>query len=136
MIETILLPSGERVPQLGQGTWGMGERPERRRSEIAALRCGLDLGMTLVDTAEMYADGGAEEVLGEAIAGRHGATAAQVALAWLLRQPGFVTIPKSAVPARVEENHRALSIALTPLDLAELDRAFPPPAGPEPLAVL
>jgi diketogulonate reductase-like aldo/keto reductase len=52
------------------GTWGWGEDPGRRRDEIAALHCGLDLGLTLVDTAEMYADGGAEEVLGEALAGR------------------------------------------------------------------
>ena len=52
------------------GTWGWGEDPGRRRAEIAALHTGLDLGMRLVDTAEMYADGGAEEVLGEALAGR------------------------------------------------------------------
>ena len=64
------LPSGETVPALGQGTWFKGERRERRRAEVAALRHGLELGMTLIDTAEMYADGGAEEVVGEAIAGR------------------------------------------------------------------
>lgn len=58
---------------LGQGTWGWGEDPGRRGDEVAALRTGLDLGMTLVDTAEMYADGGAEEVLGEALAGRRAA---------------------------------------------------------------
>jgi diketogulonate reductase-like aldo/keto reductase len=67
---TVPFPSGERVPALGQGTWGMAEDPRRRASEIAALRLGLDLGMTLVDTAEMYADGGAEELVGEALAGR------------------------------------------------------------------
>ena len=55
---------------LGQGTWRMGEDPDKRRSEIGALRTGLDLGMTVIDTAEMYADGGAERVVGEAIAGR------------------------------------------------------------------
>ena len=54
----------------GQGTWGMGEDPTKRPAEIAALRLGLDLGMTLLDTAEMYGEGGAEEVIGEAIAGR------------------------------------------------------------------
>ena len=48
----------------------MGEDRRRRAAEVAALRLGLDLGMTLIDTAEMYADGGAEEVVGEAIAGR------------------------------------------------------------------
>ncbi len=63
-------PEGVMVPALGQGTWHMGERNSDRRTEAAALRLGLDLGLTLVDTAEMYADGGAEEVVAEAIAGR------------------------------------------------------------------
>jgi diketogulonate reductase-like aldo/keto reductase len=58
------------MPVLGQGTWGMGEVAARRNDEVAALRLGLDLGMTLIDTAEMYADGVAEEVTAEAIAGR------------------------------------------------------------------
>ncbi len=58
------------MPVLGQGTWRMGEDPDKRRTEISALRTGLELGMTLIDTAEMYADGGAERVVGEAIAGR------------------------------------------------------------------
>lgn len=64
------LPSGARMPVLGQGTWGMGERPTERDREVAALRYGLDRGIGLVDTAEMYGNGGAEEVVGEAIAGR------------------------------------------------------------------
>lgn len=66
----IELPSGEGVPALGQGTWYMGEGRRPRREEVAALRLGLDLGMTLIDTAEMYAEGAAEEVVGEAVAGR------------------------------------------------------------------
>jgi diketogulonate reductase-like aldo/keto reductase len=57
-------------PGLGMGTWHMGERATARSAEVAALRLGLDLGMNLVDTAEMYGDGGAESVVGEAIAGR------------------------------------------------------------------
>lgn len=69
-VRTVALPSGEAVPVLGQGTWGMGEDRDRRAEEIAALRLGLDLGMTLIDTAEMYGEGGAEEVVGEAIAER------------------------------------------------------------------
>lgn len=69
-MRTVTLLSGETVPALGQGTWFMGERRERRRAEVAALRHGLELGMTLIDTAEMYADGGAEEVVGEATLGR------------------------------------------------------------------
>ncbi|ACP21540.1 putative oxidoreductase (plasmid) [Sinorhizobium fredii NGR234] len=69
-IRTTRLPAGDQVPVLGQGTWGMGEKPIRRTDEVAALRLGLDLGMTLIDTAEMYGDGGAEEVVGEAVCGR------------------------------------------------------------------
>ena len=69
-IRTIKLPSGEMIPVLGQGTWGMAEDAQRRADEVAALRLGLDLGMTLIDTAEMYADGAAEELVAEAIAGR------------------------------------------------------------------
>ena len=65
-----MLPCGEAVPALGQGTWNIGDDPRRRRDEIAALRRGLDLGLTLVDTAEMYGDGRSEELVGEAIAGR------------------------------------------------------------------
>ncbi|WP_243794443.1 aldo/keto reductase [Saccharopolyspora gloriosae] len=64
------LPSGGDLPVLGQGTWGMGERGSDRTAEIAALRHGLDLGIGLIDTAEMYGSGGAEEVVGEAIDGR------------------------------------------------------------------
>src|SRR3979490_1591900 len=70
LAQSAKLPSGEPVPVLGQGTWGFAEDPRRRKNEIAALRLGLDLGMTLVDTAEMYADGAAEALIGEAIAGR------------------------------------------------------------------
>lgn len=64
------LPSGEELPVLGQGTWGFGEHRASRAHEIDALRFGIDLGMTLIDTAEMYGDGAAEEVIGEAIEGR------------------------------------------------------------------
>jgi len=66
----IVLPAGERIPVLGQGTWRLAEVRERRREEIATLRLGLDLGLTLVDTAEMYAEGDAERLVGEAVAGR------------------------------------------------------------------
>ncbi|MEA2930732.1 MAG: hypothetical protein QOG38_3160 [Hyphomicrobiales bacterium] len=69
-IRTVTLSSGETVPALGQGTWRMAEDARRRKDEIAALRAGIDLGMTLIDTAEMYASGGAEEVVAEAVAGR------------------------------------------------------------------
>ncbi|WP_025129054.1 aldo/keto reductase [Pseudomonas sp. PH1b] len=59
-----------QVPVIGQGTWRMGEGRQQRDQEVAALRTGIDLGMTLIDTAEMYGEGGAEEVVGQAIAGR------------------------------------------------------------------
>jgi len=66
---TIQLPSGEAIPVLGQGTWGMAEGARPRADEVATLRAGIELGMTLIDTAEMYAAGAAEELTGEAIAG-------------------------------------------------------------------
>jgi diketogulonate reductase-like aldo/keto reductase len=277
-VPTIELPSGEAVPVLGQGTWMMGEDTRRRADEVAALRLGLDLGMTLIDTAEMYGTGGAEEVVAEAIAGRrdevflvskvlpenssrrgtiaacdrslrrlatdridlyllhwrgspplretleafdalvragkirhwgvsnfdaadmaelarlpagaavatnqvlynltrrgiehellpwcrerrlpimayspleqtrllgrpaladvagrHRATPAQVALAWLLRRDGVIAIPKAATLAHVRDNRAALDLRLTEQDVAALERAFPPPAGPRPLEML
>jgi diketogulonate reductase-like aldo/keto reductase len=277
-LRRVALPSGETVPVLGQGTWHMAEDPQRRPLEIAALRLGLDLGMSLIDTAEMYADGAAEELVGEAISGRrdevflvskvlpqnatrrgtivaceqslkrlntdrldlyllhwrggvpleqtldafrvlqrtglirywgvsnfdlhdmqeltalpggsdvttdqvlynltrrgieydllpwcrerglpimayspieqgrlahhtvleavgagHAATPAQVALAWLVRQPGIIAIPKASHPDRVVENRAALELHLTEADLAWLEMAFPPPDGPQPLEIL
>ncbi len=70
MERRVTLPGGETVPALGQGTWYMGEEAGERAAEVAALRTGLDLGLTLIDTAEMYGEGGAELVVGEAMAGR------------------------------------------------------------------
>jgi diketogulonate reductase-like aldo/keto reductase len=69
-MKTVRLPTGEDVPALGLGTWMIGDEPRKRAEEIAALRRGLDLGMTLVDTAEMYGEGASERLVGEAIAGR------------------------------------------------------------------
>jgi diketogulonate reductase-like aldo/keto reductase len=68
-MRTVTLPGGETVPALGQGTWYMGERRGDAGREAAALRLGVDLGMTLIDTAEMYASGGAEEVVAQAVSG-------------------------------------------------------------------
>ncbi|HYF60397.1 MAG TPA: aldo/keto reductase [Burkholderiaceae bacterium] len=68
-IPRVALPSGVEVPALGLGTWKMGERRGARRAEVAAIRRAVELGATLIDTAEMYADGGAEEVVGEALDG-------------------------------------------------------------------
>lgn len=69
-MKTVRLPDGTTVPALGQGTWHMGEQASAREREIHALRRGIELGMTLIDTAEMYAEGGAEHVVGEAIQGQ------------------------------------------------------------------
>jgi aldehyde reductase len=69
-MKTVALPSGERVPALGMGTWHVGDHRAGRQEEIATLRQGLDLGARLIDTAEMYGDGRAEELVGEALAGR------------------------------------------------------------------
>jgi diketogulonate reductase-like aldo/keto reductase len=275
---TTRLPSGVAIPVLGQGTWMLGEKPERRADEIKALRFGLDLGMNLIDTAEMYGDGAAEELIGDAIAGRrdevylvskvlpenatrqgtvkacerslkrlrtdridldllhwreqvplsetldgfealmkagkirdwgvsnfdvddmkelvalpggdevatnqvlcnltrrgieydlipwsrkfgmplmayspieqgrvlkhpavkkiaerHEATPAQIALAWVLRHPDICAIPRSGNPAHTRENFHALDVQLTREDLAELDRAFPPPKKKVPLEMI
>jgi diketogulonate reductase-like aldo/keto reductase len=69
-LPTVTLISGATVPALGLGTWHMGEDAAKAAKEVAALRAGLDLGLTIIDTAEMYAEGGAEEIVGEAIDGR------------------------------------------------------------------
>jgi diketogulonate reductase-like aldo/keto reductase len=277
-MKTVALPAGERVPAFGQGTWHIGEDPRTRAEEIATVRLGLDHGATLIDTAEMYGEGKAEELIGEAIAGRrdevflvskvyphnasrrdavaacerslqrlktdrldlyllhwrgnvplaetmaafmslqqsgkirhygvsnldvddmeelwsvpggrdvqtdqvlynlarrgiewdllpwlrerhipvmayspieqgrilrkpalvdfakrYGMTPAQAALAWLLKDDDIIVIPKAAHRARLQENLGALKVRLTPQQLAELDRIFPPPDGPRPLELL
>jgi diketogulonate reductase-like aldo/keto reductase len=67
-MRTVALPDGKCVPALGQGTWRMGENKSEHADEVAALRLGIDLGMTLIDTAEMYGEGAAEKVVADAIA--------------------------------------------------------------------
>ena len=69
-MQTVPLPSGEKVPALGMGTWMLGDNRARRAEEIATLQRGIDLGMTLIDTAEMYGEGDSEKLVGEAIKGR------------------------------------------------------------------
>jgi diketogulonate reductase-like aldo/keto reductase len=68
-MQTLQLPSTREIPILGQGTWRMGEKASQKQDEIDALKLGIDLGMTLIDTAEMYGEGGAEKVVAEAISG-------------------------------------------------------------------
>jgi diketogulonate reductase-like aldo/keto reductase len=276
-MKAVTFPDGEQVPALGQGTWMMGERHDRRAGEIAALRAGVDLGMKLIDTAEMYGDGAAERLIGEAlgdrrdelflvskayphnasrrrlagaceaslqrlgtdrldlyllhwrgtvplgetaeamealkaagkirhwgvsnldmddmeelvgggggacaadqilynltrrgpehdllpwlsarglpvmayspveqgrlignraladVAGRTGATPAQVALAWTMCRDGVISIPKAGSVEHVKENREAADLVLAKADHAALDAAFPPPRGRVPLEML
>lgn len=69
-VKQVMFTKQVSLPAIGQGTWNMGENPCRRRDEVSALQAGLDLGLRLIDTAEMYADGAAEEIVGKALAGR------------------------------------------------------------------
>ena len=69
-MKRVALPSGEEVPALGMGTWMIGEDAARRSEEISTLQQGIELGMTLIDTAEMYGEGASEKLVGEAIRGR------------------------------------------------------------------
>ncbi|APG91669.1 aldo/keto reductase [Sinorhizobium americanum] len=69
-IPTTTFPDGRKVPVLGQGTWRMGENRTKAADEIRSLQIGLDLGMTLIDTAEMYGNGGSERIVGEVVRGR------------------------------------------------------------------
>lgn len=277
-IPRIIFPDGEKVPAYGQGTWHMGETRTRFADEAAALKLGIDLGVTLIDTAEMYGNGVAEEIVAEAakgrrdklfivskvlpyngsqrgtidacerslkrlktdhidlyllhwrgshpfpetlaafdklkqqgkiryhgvsnfdrrdmeewvrsggeavasnqilynltrrgpewevipwcrqrsisimayspieqgrmlgekalaeVAARHdGASTAQVALAWLLRRDGMIVIPKSSKKEHVRENFGALDLKLSDQDVADLDKAFPPPKGRTALGML
>ena len=279
-MKSIVLPDDERVPVLGQGTWRMGESKRAHANEVAALRLGIELGMTLIDSAEMYGEGGTEKVVADAIEGRrdrvfivtkvyphnasraelpkacehslkrlcietidlyllhwrektppleetietfeklrtagkikrwgvsnfdvddmeelfaiengrncsvnqvlynlehreiefdllpwsqknkipimayspvghdrgllenktltklakrHDATSAQIALAWVLRQPGVIAIPKASNEKHVRENARSIKIKLTEEDLVELDREFPPPKSKKSLPML
>ena len=70
MTRSVRLPDGTEVPALGQGTWHMGESGRAAKQEVAALKLGIELGMTLIDTAEMYGSGKAEEIVAEASAGQ------------------------------------------------------------------
>lgn len=275
-MKTIQFSDGTAVPVIGQGTWKMGEGERDRTEEVAALRAGIELGLGLIDTAEMYGEGAAEEVVADAIEGwrdrvflvtkvypqnasrrglpaacerslkrlrteaidlyllhwrsgdtplaetveafeklrvagkirhwgvsnfdvadmeelpgancsanqvlynpahrgiehdllpwciqrqipvmayspvgqggrllqnaalsgiarRHGITPAQVALAWALRQPGVIVIPKAGEMSHVRENAAVPGIRLEPEDLAAIDRAFPPPSRKQPLSML
>jgi len=106
----IELPSGERVAALGQGTWNIGDDPARRAEEIAALRLGIDLGLTLIDTAEMYGDGRSETLVGEAIAGRRDAV-------FLVSKVYPHHASRRAMPAACEHSLKRLRVAAIDLYL-------------------
>lgn len=106
------------MPPLGQGTWHMGERAERRTAEVAALRLGLDLGMTLIDTAEMYAEGAAEEVVGEAIAGRRGEV-------FLVSKAYPFNAGRTSLPLACERSLRRLGVGCIDLYLLHWPGAIP-----------
>ena len=125
----------------------MGEKASQKQAEIDALKLGINLGMTLIDTAEMYGEGGAERVVSEAISDRrqevylvskfyhYNATPTQIALSWLLHQDNVISIPKATNPQHIKQNLAALDIDLTQEDIKEIDRAFKPPSRKMSLAM-
>ena len=124
-MKTIELSSRQEVPTLGMGTWHMGESPQHRQREIDALRHGLELGFSLIDTAEMYGEGGAEEIVGEAIA-RHRSKV------FLVSKVYPHNASKAGAIAACERSLKRLKIVLSTKDLKYLETAFPPPARPIP----
>jgi diketogulonate reductase-like aldo/keto reductase len=110
--------AGTRVPAIGQGTWYMGENAQHKAAEVAALQQGIDLGLTLIDTAEMYAEGGAEQVVGQAIAGRRD----QV---FLVSKVYPHNASQRGVPAACERSLRRLGTDCIDLDLLHWRGQYP-----------
>lgn len=156
-MRTVLLPCGEAVPALGMGTWRMGESAALRAQEIATLRLGLDLGCSLIDTAEMYGEGLAEELVGEALRGRrddafvvskvypHNASVAGVAAAcerslrrlrtdridlYLLHWRGSVPLAQTlAGLAALQQTGKIRHYGVSNLDLADMQELWSLPGG-------
>ena len=124
-IRRLELPLGESIPVLGQGTAGLGEDSEHWDAEVAALQLGLDLGMTLVETGEMYGDGAAEELVGDALDGRRNDV-------FLVTKVGPAHASRHEFAVAWEQRPGALDLHLTQEDFAELDRFFPPQMQPGP----
>ena len=157
-MKTVTLATGEKVPALGLGTWRMGERARERQNEVRALRAGLDLGLTLIDTAEMYGEGGAEEVAAEAIAGRrdevflvskvypHNASRAGAIAAcerslkrlrtdrldlYLLHWPGSIPIADTVDAfERLKRDGKVRRWGVSNFDAGDMDELLALPAGP------
>ncbi len=153
----VTLPVGERVPAFGLGTWHVGDDAAKRSEELATLRLGIDSGATLIDTAEMYGEGKAEELIGEAIAGRrdevflvskvypHNATRRGTAAAcerslrrlktdridlYLLHWRGSVPLEESlAALASLREAGKIRHYGVSNLDRGDMDEAWGVPAG-------
>jgi len=102
-VKRVVLPCGESVPALGQGTWNVGDDRAKRKDEIDALQRGIDLGPTLIDTAEMYGDGRSESLVGEAIAGRRDAV-------FLVSKVYPHNASKKAMPRSCEASLRRLGV--------------------------
>jgi len=156
-MKKVLLPCGEAVPALGMGTWRMGEATGQRAREIATLRLGLDLGCSLIDTAEMYGEGQAEELVGEAMQGRrdevflvskvypHNASATGVAAAcerslrrlktdridlYLLHWRGSVPLAQTmAGLAALQQAGKIRHYGVSNLDLADMEELWSVPGG-------
>jgi len=155
--KTLELPSGRKIPALGQGTWRMGEHASKRQAEIQALQLGLELGLTLIDTAEMYGDGGAEKIIGEAIQGRreevflvskvypHNATSAGVQAAcqrslrrlktdyldlYLLHWRGAVPLTETIGAFQaLKKSGVILDYGVSNFDKDDMEEAYPLPGG-------
>lgn len=158
-MKSILLPCGEAVPALGMGTWNMGDSPARRAGELATLRLGLDLGCTLVDTAEMYGEGLSEELVGEALQGRrdeafvvtkvypHNASKAGVAAAcerslkrlrtdridlYLLHWRGSVPLAETLQAfMALQKAGKIRHYGVSNLDIADMKELWAQPGGPD-----
>ena len=158
-MKTVRMPSGDIVPALGQGTWRMGENPALRNQEIASLRAGLDRGLRVVDTAEMYGDGRTEALVGEAIAGRrdevflvskvypHNASRKSMRKActdslrrlktdridlYLLHWAGNVPVEETLEAfARLQRDGQIRSWGVSNLDTSEMDEVWARPGGRE-----
>jgi diketogulonate reductase-like aldo/keto reductase len=156
-MKTVRLPSGEAVSALGMGTWRMGENPALRAQEIASLQLGLDLGCSLIDTAEMYGEGLAEELVGEALQGRrdqafvvskvypHHASAAGVAAAcerslrrlktdridlYLLHWRGSVPLAETLKGlAALQQAGKIRHYGVSNLDIADMQELWKLPGG-------
>lgn len=147
-MDYITFPNGDNVCVIGQGTWNMGRNPLCEKTEAKALLTGIDLGMNMIDTAEMYDN---EKFIGKVIkpcrdkvflvskvhpdnADYQGTIKAQIALAWIIRNPGVMAIPKASTTEHVKENFGSISIPLDTEDIELLNISFPGPQHKIPLA--